>query len=154
MTGNIITNSSTNIVNWGFGDAGSIRISFTVDVNVVDETGTAINGATVAITPTGTSENNNNFSVTTDANGDITQQTLTTRIYTSSNPGGTTTTTTITNYNPFTLTVSKAGYKTYQIKNWTIDYTKYALKGIGLKITLPNNASAANINLVPEMIEI
>lgn len=80
------TNAGTTRISWGTDSDGKIRIRFTVDVTVKDTDGTAISGATVAFAPDvtapiTTSEESNNFSVSTAADGTITQQTLTAQMY-------------------------------------------------------------------------
>lgn len=84
------------------GDGGYYaQVSF--DVNVVDDTNTAISGATVVLKD---KDNNTVFSTTTDANGDITQQWVTYLSNTQAGGGELT-------MSPFTLTITKTGYDTY-----------------------------------------
>lgn len=89
------------------------KIQYSVDINVRDEDGIAIDGATVILTDTNGDET---FSETTDASGDTTQQYVTTE-WVIKEAGVTNTYT----YNDFALKVSKVGYRTVGVKNMTID---------------------------------
>lgn len=78
--------TSTNGINWGWADYGKVLEQYTVNVHVQDEAGNAIPSATVAMKPDATApvqtlENSNNFSVATDASGNIAQQTLTSAMF-------------------------------------------------------------------------
>lgn len=146
---------SPNQISWGNSDAGKIRVRFTVDIHVQDEAGNAIPNATVAMKPDSTApvttlEESNNFSVATSAAGDITQQTLTTIKYVSSNPSGSTTTTTTSTYGPFIMTVSKSGFKTMRLRKLAVISATYGLKGVNMTVTLPRE----NLNLAPEVISL
>jgi len=91
---------------------------FNFDLKVIDSNGNAINGATVTIEDKDGTEV---FSGTTDANGEITQQTLTQKIdfFDDPNPasGNTTKDTpdSTTTKTPHTVTITKTGYKTKKI---------------------------------------
>ncbi|MDO8733523.1 MAG: hypothetical protein Q7L55_13295, partial [Actinomycetota bacterium] len=85
----------------GFGN-GAIERAFTLDLKVVDSANVAIAGASVVLKDTnGTTI----LSETTDANGLIGQQTVTTDVfkYSATNTGAR------TNFNTFSLTVTKSG---------------------------------------------
>jgi len=149
------TNSGSNLISWGFSDAGKIRERYTVDIHVQDEAGNAISSATVAMQPDSTApvttlEENNNFSVTTDASGNITQQTLTVAKFVSSAPTGSTTTSTISDYGPFIITVTKSGFKTMRLRKLSVLTASYGLKGVVLTVVLPRE----NINLAPNVIQL
>jgi hypothetical protein len=91
------------IVSRRLGDGGYYaQVSF--DVNVVDESDTAISGATVTLKD---KDDTTVFSTTTDASGDITQQWVTYLSNTSAGGGELT-------MSPFTITISKAGYTTFE----------------------------------------
>lgn len=82
----VATNSGTTTIQWGTNADGKIRIRFLVDFKVRDSNGNAISGATVSFAPDSTApvttlEESNNFSVTTAADGTITQQTITSQMY-------------------------------------------------------------------------
>jgi hypothetical protein len=77
------------------------------NIKVIDEDGNFLENALITITD---NLGNQIFSELTDANGEIDEQILDTHLY--KNATGTTTTV-ITEYNPFLLTISKSGYRTY-----------------------------------------
>jgi hypothetical protein len=91
-------------------------VAFSLNLNVTDESGNAISGATVVLKD---KDDNQIFSTTTDANGAITEQTV--DILKAQNDVNNNTkyfyldTPTVdwTYYYPYTLTVSKSGYETY-----------------------------------------
>lgn len=111
------TYDSAVSVSWGggAGNTKSIYEKYTCDINVCDKSGVAISGAVIdcedqtatAVWTAGT--------VTTDASGNITQQSIPKIRYYYS--GGAATTT----YSPHKFTISKAGYETLVLENITVD---------------------------------
>jgi hypothetical protein len=93
--------------------SGAVWDQHYCDINVCDKDGVAISGAVVdcedvtatAVWTAGT--------VTTDANGDITKQTITRRKWVGTTP-------TLTTYSPHKFTISKAGYQTLVLENITV----------------------------------
>ncbi len=83
---------------------------YTFDLEARDKNNNAISGASVKLTKTGESDIN----LTTDVNGQITQQTLKYGYYDQANGN------TIQNASDWTLTIQKAGYQTYT-KQFTLD---------------------------------
>lgn len=104
----VVSNWSTwdNETRWGSNAGQATNIQFSFDLRVLDSTGTAISGATVAFADIYDTITNQ----TTDASGDITQQWITYFRATQPNQTG--------DYyaNPMTVTISKAGYQTKTIK--------------------------------------
>lgn len=96
--------------------ASYLNRQYTVDIQVLDENNNGIQGATVTL------EDKNGtqiFSLSTAADGTITQQTVTSHQYSwasGSDPG----VTTDTDYNDFTLKIQKTGYQSI-IKQFTLD---------------------------------
>jgi len=89
---------------------------YTMDVHIIDVDENDLESATVTLTDT---NDNEIFSVSTDANGVITQQTVLSSTQVNSyvardNKYNVSTTT--TEKNPFTLVISKTGYETYSTK--------------------------------------
>jgi hypothetical protein len=98
----------TMTITWsGAGPWANINEKYTMDLKVVDEGNVAISGATVVLKD---KDGTQSFSTTTDASGLITQQTVTRGYYAQTNGN------TITDANPFTLTISKSGYLTKTMK--------------------------------------
>ena len=104
----------------------SMKEQYTFNLVVLDTKNNGINGATVKLVDkNGTQQ----FSISSAADGSITEQIVTAKLYeygSGSNPG----VTTITDYNNFTLTIKVAGYKEYKKKftlNEKIDW-RVALK--------------------------
>jgi hypothetical protein len=117
-------------------------VKFTFNLNLTDEYNTAIETATVKLTNNqGTQE----FSVSTDVNGDIAEQTITiftTQVYDGASGWGKYDIT----HNPFTLEISVAGYKKYKHK-LTLDepYIKLQLKADKNKVlNLSNNVEISD----------
>lgn len=110
----------TNPDNWQWrpGANGITNLKYTVNVKVTDKDGNALSGVTVTLNDV---DGNQIFSLTTDANGEITEQTVTSKTYTGDTP-------TIDNNNPFTLTIEKAGYQTYVKKFVLEEKAKWEIK--------------------------
>ena len=88
------------------------------DITVLNPDGTAISGATVTVK---NKDDTEQFSLSTDANGEITSQDVLRLFCTpANNTNHAITADEKTNYNPFTLEIKKAGYKTYK-NEFTID---------------------------------
>lgn len=103
---------------------GKIVDQRSFNLKVIDKDGNAISGATVTLNNVNGTQQ---FSVTTAADGTITEQIVDSVDWTG-------TAETETNYNPFTLTISKSGFLTYR-KDWTFpDRTQK--KGIDWTIKL------------------
>lgn len=90
---------------------GSILEKFTINIHVVDKDGVALQSVTVLLEDDADVDI---FSVATDASGDIAEQTITARSWS-------TTSETLDNNNPFKFTLSKAGYETLTLENITVD---------------------------------
>lgn len=86
-------------------DNSKIYRQYTVDIQVTDESGTPIEDALVTLTDQYDTEV---FSVETDANGDIAQQTVTYKLYEPSSTGGAHVDE--TTYSPHTLTILANNY--------------------------------------------
>lgn len=106
----ILPYTTSTACTWGNAatNTGAFWMQFSIDLTVVDQSGVAISGATVTLSPDGSDENENNFSTSTAGDGTITTQWVTKETL---EYGGASTTTTITNYDDFTLTISAAGYQ-------------------------------------------
>jgi len=91
--------------------AGVIRDAHLCDINITDKDGNNLSGAIVACVD---QYNTSIFSVLTDVNGNIAQQTI---IY----KQWATTAETLTTYSPHKFTLSKAGYETLVLDNITVD---------------------------------
>lgn len=156
-----VTNSGVYKINWGFSDAGLVYIGFTVDFRVKDESGNAIQGATVSIDLDPTSSDTtqstdtiggtayyNYYTLTTDASGNTTQKYVLSKKYASSNPSGSSTTTTITDWNYYKITVSKPGFRTRIYRK--IDATSFRATGLNWNVSLQRD----NLNLAPEVISL
>lgn len=91
---------------WQFeaGSTGTVRRQYTFDLKVADKGDNPISGATVTLTDKNGSQV---FNVTTDANGNITTQTVTRGYYDQAHGNA------LQDYGPHTLTVEKAGYQAY-----------------------------------------
>jgi len=90
---------------------GTIEEAYTCNIKVVDRDGAAIESATVLCEDTG---DNQIFSVSTDASGDIAEQNVNYKSWT-------TTDETLTDYSPHKFTISKAGYETLILEAITVD---------------------------------
>jgi hypothetical protein len=114
--------SNTWLFYWSGTGAGKVYRQYTLDIKVTDKDNNPLSGATVVVKD---KDGNTIFSVTTAADGTITQQTVNRGYYTQANGN------TLTDYSPHTLTISKAGYQTYVKKftlgaavNWEIKLAK------------------------------
>jgi len=96
---------------WGYASPGKIYRQYTFTLKVVDTAGNPIPGASVKIW-----DKNNNLVVdeTTDANGEIPEQTLTYGYYNQAHGN------TPVMQTPHTIRIAKAGYQTYE-KQFTLD---------------------------------
>jgi hypothetical protein len=83
---------------------GRLYRQYTFDLNVTDNNGVPLSGATVTLKD---KNGNTVFSVTTAANGTIAEQTVSRGCYDYAHGS------TLQDYGPFTLTISKSGYATY-----------------------------------------
>jgi len=96
-------------------DYGSIEEAYTCNINVRDKDGDALSGVDVVCRD---QFNNVVFGggspVTTDSNGDIAEQTIVNRDWTTKSEIE-------TDYGPFTFTFSKDGYQTLTLENVTLD---------------------------------
>jgi hypothetical protein len=92
---------------WTSSSGTTIYRQYEFDLNVTDSSGNPINTATVTLKD---KDGNTVFSVSTDANGNIVQQTVSRGYYNQANGN------TLQDYGPHTLTITKAGYQTY---TWT-----------------------------------
>jgi hypothetical protein len=118
--------SETNLVNPKFNITNPliayatniIREQYTTNVHVTDKAGANLAGVTVNLKGSVTSDYDTDAwtadSVTTAAGGTITEQTITTKSWTGTSE-------TLTDYNVFRMTLSKAGYETLVLDNITID---------------------------------
>jgi len=97
---------------------GSVYRQYTCDINVCDKDGDPLPDVTVDCEDTTGTAVWTAGSVTTDVNGDITQQTIN---YTKYTAGATTATPTIATYSSHKFTISKAGYETLVMENITLD---------------------------------
>lgn len=99
-----IINADTNIWQIGFSSAsytGKVYRQYTFNFQVTDYSGTPIENATVTLKD---KDSNEIFSLSTDANGDIAEQTVSKGYYDQAHGN------TLQDYGPHTLTVTKAGY--------------------------------------------
>lgn len=90
---------------------GVINERYTINVHVVDKDGAVLQTVAVLCEDDADADI---FDVTTDASGDIAEQTITTRSWSG-------TAETLDNNNPFKFTLSKAGYETLILENVTVD---------------------------------
>lgn len=92
-------------------NSSAIIEQYTCNIHVVDKDGTALESATIlCVDQTDTEE----FSVSTDANGDIAEQTIDYRKWATSLE-------TLTSYSPHKFTISKAGYETLELDAIIVD---------------------------------
>ena len=99
-------------VAWGPSTDGQIQEKYTINIHLADKDGVNLGGATVLC------EDKNSttaFSVSTDAGGDIAEQTIIANEW----ADGATVATTFT---PHKFTISKAGYQTLVLDNITVDH--------------------------------
>lgn len=145
----ILPLTTANGCSWGGypSNTGEFYVQFSVDVEVTDQDGNAISGATVAIAPTGTSEKENNFSTATSAGGTITTQYVTSNVVAQ---GGGTTLSTITNYDDFTLTITAPGYQDYQYVGTLGE--KWDFRIALLPLSPPSVAGGGHVNLAEELV--
>jgi len=87
------------------------RAQYTINIHITDRDGTAIQTAAVLCEDDADADI---FDVTTDASGDITEQTITAKSWTGTSE-------TLDDNNPFKFTISKAGYETLVLENITVD---------------------------------
>lgn len=88
-----------------------IKEQYTVNINVKKADGTNLAGVNVKCFD---KDDNEAFSVNTDANGDIAEQTVTYKKWEGTDE-------TLTEYTPHKFVVSKTGYETLEIENYTVD---------------------------------
>lgn len=143
--------STSNAVTWFSNNTGFVYVQNSVDVKVVDQTGTPINGATVVLTPNGTSEHENNFSESTDSNGDITTQYVTVKLVEPSTTVGNTNTSVITDYNDFTLTINASGYQEQIIIYEMSEKTKLV---VSLLPEISSGGGVGGLNLADDLIRV
>ena len=91
-------------ITWAGVCTGNIYRQYTFNLKVTDKDNVAISGATVVLKDNAGTQI---FSVTTDVNGDIVQQTVSRGYYNQANGN------TLQDYSPHTLTITKAGYQRY-----------------------------------------
>jgi hypothetical protein len=117
-----------------------IKEQYTCNIKVVDETGSAVQGATVTCTDTNGSEV---FSVTTAADGTITEQTITYKQWEGTNEAAGETT-----YSPHEFVIYKAGFIPVKIREHTtsglIDWVT-KLKAIGSHLKIYNTVSNSGV---------
>lgn len=109
----MLDSPDSDALDWSgkFTTNGKVYIKWRCNIKVVDTNGMAISGVTVLCKKTGgTTE----FTTTTAADGTITEQWITSKYHLLSGSYSQ------TNYNPFSFTISKAGYRTIQIQNITL----------------------------------
>ena len=104
------------------------RIKYSINLKIVDEEGNPINNSNVVLTDTNGDET---FSVSTDGNGEITEQTVMVYDKWWEHPNWNLHE---DDYNDFTLTISKAGYNIYEAiftlnekTDWTIALNDYII---------------------------
>ena len=97
---------------------------FTLDAHITDVDDNGLESVTLVCTD---KDDNEIFSVTTDADGDITQQEVTSSIMSNAEGGytGNNYETDIDDKNPFTITITKSGYETYTDKFDLYDKKEY-----------------------------
>lgn len=97
---------------WSGTCSGEAYRQYTFNLQVIEEDGTAIQNATVTLTDKDDTEI---FSLSTDANGDIAEQTVSRGYYDQAHGD------TLQDYGPFTLTVEKANFETYVHEGIVLD---------------------------------
>lgn len=93
------------------GASGEVQLEFTVNVHVADRAGANLGSATVLLEDQAAAQI---FSLSTDANGDITEQNVQAKKWVGTSE-------TETDNSPFKFTISKAGYETLVLEAVTID---------------------------------
>jgi hypothetical protein len=117
---------------WTSGALYKIYLDYTINIKIINKDNNAISGATVVMKKT---DGTQMFSVITAADGTITQQQVTSKYWSHTWTGTPTyspfSDADITDYNPFTLIISRSGYKTYTTKftfdsklNWKLTLAK------------------------------
>lgn len=91
---------------------GTIFEKYTCNIHVSDKDGNDLSDVTVTCAD---QYNTQIFSVSTDANGDIVEQTITYKQWAGTSE-------TLTTYSPHKFTISKAGYQTLVLENITVDH--------------------------------
>lgn len=104
--------------NWGTGSTAKVYRKYTFNLKVTQKDGSPINGATVTLKD---KDGNQVFQVTTDAQGEIAEQTVSRGYY--DQPNGNT----LQDYSPHALIIEKAGYQTYE-KKFTMDKIDWLIK--------------------------
>ena len=137
ITANETVSSSVRQVN-----GGKVFRIWTNRVNVVDESDTPISGATVKLYKNVETTNDEVFSLTTDANGDITD-TEVDEAEAEQTAGGIQIVT-LTQYDNWRYIVRKAGYETYDSGKFSMFDIQQGIKGVNLKIKLRPKRFAIN----------
>jgi hypothetical protein len=121
-------------LNWGATATGVLYRQYTFDLVLFGSSGSAVENATVTLK---NADASNAFSVSTAADGSITQQTVSRGYYNKANGD------TLQDYGPFTLTISKAGYMTYTHSGIVLD-EKIDWR-INLRAQLTGNADVGDV---------
>ncbi len=128
----LMTSISSNVINtWEFdtdvvikdplenmagpfsiGQSGTIKEQYTCNIHVTDKDGNDLEDVTVTCTDSQPVEE---FSVDTDSNGDIAEQTIDFKTWTGTDE-------TLTSHSPHVFTFVKDGYKTLTITGYTVDH--------------------------------
>jgi hypothetical protein len=95
---------------------GTVYRQYYCNLNICDKNGTALSGVTVDCTDKDGTAVWTPGTVTTDVNGNITQQTISSQKWVK----GATSAGTLTTYSPHKFTISKAGYQTLVLENITV----------------------------------
>lgn len=119
---------------------GKIYRKNTIDIKVTDKDNNNISGATVALVD---KDGNSIFSVTTAANGTITQQTVSRGYYAQATGD------TLQEYSPHTLTITMAGYQKYVKKFTLTDKTSWEIKLAKISQILLDQGGKPILNVVP-----
>jgi hypothetical protein len=111
--------------NWSGTAATKVYRQYTFNLNVLDTNQNNVENATAILKD---KDGTQIFSLTTNANGEITEQTVSYGYYNQANEN------TLQSYSPHTLEIRKAGYKTYKKKftadgkiDWTIALQRIAI---------------------------
>lgn len=122
------------VISWSGSGTPKLFRKYEFDLKVVDQDGVAIQGATVTLYD---KDENQVFQVTTDAQGEISTQTVSHGYFNQANGS------TEQLYSPFRLTVTKAGYANEEVQNIVLDEQTKLQVGMYPPVYVPRGGAPA-----------
>jgi len=120
-----------------FSTTGTVWRQYTFNLKVTELDGTAINGATVTLKD---KDDNQVFSISTAADGTITEQTVSRGYYDYAGDQ------TLQDYSPHKLIIEKAGFQTYEVQGITMEKINWIIK-LGKSVGILFDCGSPIINL-------